>query len=560
MIFFLIFLCSCYKGQYTGTGEVNELNKSSIDIIIHNAKVWTGSSSEFMNSILIKGEKITFIGNDDNVLNFSDENTRLIDAEGRLILPGFIDSLTHFIQGGFQLNSVDLRQAFSRQEFVSLISQKIRTMAENSWLTGGDWDHQQFPDKELPKAEWIDSVTEDVFVFVTRHDGHMGVANSRAIELAGITNQTPDPLGGTIVRDPITGEATGILKDAAMNLMWNIIPDKSIDERTEAAMTAMQHAAESGVTSIHDMGAWDDMNVYIKLEKESKLSVRVNFYAPIYKIQQVLDTDKDMFPSSPLLKLSGFKGFVDGSLGSSTAYFFEPFSDDSTNSGLLDAEMLPPGKMNHRVMRADSAGWQLAIHAIGDKANSMMLDIYEQTIVKNGKRDRRFRIEHAQHIDPSDFSRYSENSILASVQPFHAIDDGRWAVKKIGYERGKTTYAFRTFLDSGVRLAFGSDWTVAPLNPLQGIYASVTRRTTDGANPNGWYPEQKITLNEALIAYTSGAAYAGFDENLIGSIEIGKYADLIIVNENLFTIPPEDIDKVFVDMTIFNGKVIFERQ
>lgn len=553
VIIITLFLASCATGT-------NEKDKAGADIIILNAKVWTGSASDFSNSIVIRKEKITFIGDDDGVLNFSDENTRVIDAKGRLVLPGFIDSHTHFIYGGFQFNNVDLRQAFSKQEFVALLSQKAESMNVNSWITGGSWDHQQFPDKELPKADWIDSVTKNVYVFVTRHDEHMGVANSRALELAGITSQTPDPSGGKIVRDPITGEATGLLKDAAMNLILEIIPDNTIEERMDAAITAMHHAAEIGVTSINDMGDWDDMTAYTNLEAESKLSLRVNFYAPIDKIQQVLDTDRDVFPSSSLLKLSGFKAYVDGSLGSSTAYFFEPFSDDSTNSGLLNTNMLPPSKMSSLVIRADSAGWQLAIHAIGDKANSMILDILEDRVKTNGIRDSRFRIEHAQHIDPSDFSRFFDNGIIASVQPFHAIDDGRWAVNKIGNERGKTTYAFRTFIDSGVRLAFGTDWTVAPLNPLQGIYAAVTRRTTDGKNPDGWYPEQKITLNEALIAYTLDAAYAGFNENLIGSIDIGKFADLIILNENLFQIPPEEIDNVLVDMTIFNGKVIFKRQ
>ena len=548
-----LFLASC------STGTIEKDNPGA-DIIILNAKVWTGSASEFRNSIVIEGEKITFIGDNDGALNFSDENTQVIDAKGRLVLPGFADTHTHFIYGGFQFDNIDLRPAFSKQEFVTLLSQKAESMNGDSWITGGGWDHQQFPNKELPKAEWIDSVTKNVFVFVTRYDEHMGVANSRALDLAGITNQTPDPPGGTIVRDPITGEPTGILKDAAMNLMFDIIPDNTIEERMDAAITAMHHAAEIGLTSIHDMGDWDDLNAFINLEAESKLTLRVNFYAPINRIQQVLDVERDVFPSSSLLKLSGFKAFADGSLGSSTAYFFEPFSDDSTNSGLLDSNMLPPSKMSRLVTRADSAGWQLAIHAIGDKANSMILDIFEDRVKTNGIRDSRFRIEHAQHIDPSDFSRFFDNGIIASVQPFHAIDDGRWAVNKIGNERGKTTYAFRTFIDSGVRLAFGTDWTVAPLNPLQGIYAAVTRRTTDGKNPDGWYPEQKITLNEALIAYTLDAAYAGFNENLIGSIDIGKFADLIILNENLFQIPPEEIDKVLVDITIFNGKVIFKRQ
>ena len=309
-IIFTTLFISCSQGRI-------EKASPAADLIIHNAKVWTGSAADFKSFIVIRGEKISFIGDDEAILNFSDENTQLIDAKGRLVLPGFIDSHTHFISGGFQLKSVDLRQAFSKQEFVALLSQKAKSMETDSWITGGDWDHQQFPDKALPEADWIDRVTKNLFVFVTRHDGHMGVANSRALELAGITNQTPDPPGGTIVRDPNTGKPTGILKDAAMSLMWKIIPDKSIEERMEAALTAMRHAAENGVTSIHDMGAWDDLNAYVNLERESKLSLRVTFYAPIYKINDVLDSDRNKFPSSSLLKLNGFKAFVDGSLGSS---------------------------------------------------------------------------------------------------------------------------------------------------------------------------------------------------------------------------------------------------
>lgn len=531
------------------------------DLIIVNAVIHTMDPNQpTAEAVAIYGNRIMAVGSTKEIRKLAATNTRVIDAKKRLVLPGFNDAHTHFMSGGFQLSSVDLRSSNSPQEF----AERIRTFAEKlpkgRWIKGGDWDHERWPDAKLPTKELIDSFTPDTPVFVSRLDGHMALANSLALRLAGVTRQTLDPPGGVIVRDPKTGEPTGILKDAAQNFVWKVISPSSFEEKLAAARAATDYAASLGVTSIQDMSAGVDVGVYQTLLDRGELKTRIYAVSPLPAWERLARTGVRAHFGSEMLRVGGLKGFADGSLGSTTALFYEPYRDDSGTSGIAGDEMYPEGAMLARVRDADKAGLQTMIHAIGDRANDLILTIFEQVERENGDRDRRFRIEHAQHLRPQDISRFSRDKVIASMQPYHAIDDGRWAEKRIGKERAKTTYAFRSLLDSGATLAFGTDWTVAPLNPVLTVYAAVTRRTLDGKNSKGWIPEQKISVEEAVRAYTVGSAYAEFQETVKGNISAGKLADLVILSRDIFKIDPKEIENVKVNFTVVDGRVVYEER
>ncbi len=530
------------------------------DLIITNARVWTVDPDRpTAEAIAVLRDRIVAIGAAADVAAWRGENTRLIDARGRTVLPGFNDSHVHFIWGGQQLDNVDLKDAPTPQEFAARIAAHAKTTPAGEWVTGGSWDDQRWPDAQLPHKRLIDPFTADVPVFVVRYDGHMGLANSRALQLAGITADTPDPPGGLIGRDE-HGAPTGTLKDAAMPLVQRFIPPQSPAQLKRLAHRAMQHAASLGVTSVQHMNCTGaELAAYAELAESDELLTRI-YAAPSeinWQDQAKLGIRRAF--GSAQLRLGALKGYADGSLGSSTAYFFEPYSDDPANRGLLSDEMQPLSGMLDRMTRADAAGLQLCIHGIGDRAISEVLDLFEQVQQVNGARDRRFRIEHAQHVAPKDFARFAELGVIASVQPYHAIDDGRWAEARIGPARAQGTYAFRTFLDSNVRLALGTDWPVAPLDPLVTIYAAVTRATLDGRRNEGWVPEQKISVAEAVAAYTLGSAFAEFQDLQKGTLAVGKLADVVLLDRDLFATAPQDLREIKVELTIVGGKVVYER-
>lgn len=529
------------------------------DIVIINANIHTMDNGRpRAEAVAIYANRIISVGTSDEIKRMAGQRTRVIDAGGRLVLPGFNDSHVHFLSGGFQLASVDLRDAATPQEFAERIRRFAEKTPKGRWITGGDWDHERWPGAPLPTKELIDAFTPDTPVFVNRLDGHMSLANSLALKLAGVTKETKDPPGGVIVHDAKTGEPTGVLKDAAMSFVYRVIPDPSFEENLAAARAATNHAASLGVTSVQDMSAGTDVGVYQTLMERGELKTRIYAVSPLPAWERVAATGVRAHFGNDLLRIGGLKGFADGSLGSTTALFFEPYNDAPNTSGIPNSQMIPESAMLERIRKADRAGLQVMIHAIGDKANDAILSMYEQVIKEDGERDRRFRIEHAQHLRRQDIARFAKDHVIASMQPYHAIDDGRWAEKRIGHERARTTYAFRSLLDAGVTLAFGSDWTVAPIDPLTGIYAAVTRRTLDGKNPNGWIPEQKITVEEAVRAYTFGSAYAEFAENVKGSITPGKLADIVILSRDIFTIDPVEIEKTKVLTTIMDGRVVYE--
>jgi predicted amidohydrolase YtcJ len=537
--------------------------KPAADSIITNANVWTVDQSHpKARAVAVLGERIVAVGTAAEVNAWRGPKTRVIDAGERLLLPGFNDSHVHFISGGKQLDAIQLNDATSAQEFKRRIAERAKSTTKGEWILGGDWDETKWTPAQMPTHELIDEVTPDNPVFVGRYDGHLGLANAVALKLAGITSATQDPPGGAILRDT-QGNPTGVLKDAAMNLVGTVIPPLTYEQRIKAAKRGLAHAASLGVTSFQNMDddssqTFEDVSVFAELLQRGELTARV-YMAPsiLHWDDQAKIGIRHAFGSS-YLRLGALKGFADGSLGATTAYFFEPFLDAPESHGLLSSQMQPPSAMRDRMLKADAAGLQICTHAIGDQGISIILDFYSDIVKEHGEADRRFRIEHAQHMAAKDFDRFAKLGVIASVQPYHAIDDGRWAERRIGHDRASRTYAFRTFLNHGVKLAFGTDWDVAPLNPMLSLYAAVTRATLDGKNPNGWFPEQKLTLPEAIEAYTMGSAYAEFQDKEKGSITPGKLADMVLVSDDLFKIDPAKIRDAHVVMTMVGGKVVYQ--
>ena len=532
-----------------------------ITLAVVNARLWTGDqAAPWAEALAVSGERLIAVGTNADIRRLASTVTP-IDAGGRLVLPGFIDAHVHFLEGGLRLASVQLRDARSRDEFVNRIRAFAATVPAGTWITGGDWDHSLWGG-ELPSRDWIDPVTPNHPVWINRLDGHMNLANSAALKAAGVTRATSDVAGGEIVRRA-DGEPTGLLKDNALALVDKVAPPPSPEMRRRAVTAAMRYVAERGVTTVHDMStsaAWDDMALYADMRKANALQTRIYSVVPLAQWERLRDVvARGEYGGADgrgdeWLRVGGLKGFVDGSLGSHTAAFNEPFTDMPNDRGLL---VNTPADLYRWISGADKAGLHVMVHAIGDRANRLLLDTFERVATENGARDRRFRIEHAQHVAPSDIPRFVALNVIASMQPYHAIDDGRWAEKYIG-DRIKTTYAFRSLLDARATIAFGSDWFVAPPTPLEGIYAAVTRRTLDGKNTTGWVPQQKITVEEAVRAYTANAAYASFDESRKGILSKGWLADFVMLDRNIFEIPPEEIGAVRVRMTAVGGRPVFD--
>ena len=523
--------------------------------LVAYGRVWTGdSAARWAQAVATRGERIVYVGDSAGAAKLVGDRTRVV--AGAFVAPGFGDAHAHFTDGGFQLASVDLRPAQSKEEFIQRLGAYAKTRKPGEWILGGDWDHESWEGGPLPERSWIDSVTPDNPVFVNRLDGHMALANSVALRLAGISAETRDIAGGTIVRD-LGGDPTGVLKDEAMNPVYRVMPSASPEQMDSALARATRWVASKGVTSVGSVSAgWEQVAALRRAHDAGRLTTRVSIYVPLNDWRAAAETLRVHGTGDELLRVAGVKGYVDGSLGSTTALLERPYLDDPTSSGLLTT---PRDSLASWIGRADSAGLQVAVHAIGDRANAILIDIYDSVAAAHGGRDRRFRIEHAQHLRPQDISRFGPAGIIASMQPYHIADDGRWAWKRIGPELTRTTYALRSLLDAKAHLALGSDWTVAPIEPLLGLKAAITRQTLDGKHPGGWVPEEKITLEEALRGYTAGVAYANFGDQSRGVLRVGQSADIVVLDQDLFGIPPETIDRVQVLATIMNGRVVFER-
>lgn len=527
-------------------------------MIITNARVWTADKQHpTAEAVAVIGDRIVAVGTSAEIDRWRAPQTKIVDAAGKLLLPGFNDAHVHFVDGGASLDQVQLTDAPSQAEFAKRIAAQAGKMPKGEWMLGGDWDETKWNPAQYPTSSLIDAVTPDTPVFLERYDGHMGLANSLAMKLAGVTAKTPDVPGGVIVRDA-QGNPTGLFKDAAVAYIRKAIPPMTHAQRIRAIKRALDYAASLGVTSVQHMNPGHaDVAAYSELHEQGELTARI-YAAPLETgWQDYAKIGLRHAWGSSYLRLGAIKGFADGSLGSRTAYMFEPFNDDPNNRGILSDEMHPVEGMRSRLMKADAAGLQICVHAIGDHAISIVLDIYSDIAKANRQRDRRFRIEHAQHMAAKDFERFAKLKVIASVQPSQAIDDGRWAEPRLGHDRASRTYAFRTFLDNGVPLAFGTDWPVISLDPMLTIYAAVTRATLDGKHPDGWFPEQKLTVAEAVEAYTIGSAFAEFQEKDKGSITPGKLADMVILSDDIFKIRPELIRKVKVETTIVAGKMVY---
>ncbi|MDX1671252.1 MAG: amidohydrolase [Balneolaceae bacterium] len=527
------------------------------DLILTDASIWTANDQQpRAEAMAVKNDKILAVGNSERILRYRDEKSEIVELEGRFICPGFIDAHIHLIAGGFQLQSVDLRDAEAPPEFENRIADFARKSEPGRWILGGGWDGSDW--ESLPRKEWIDDVTQDNPVFVRRQDMHMGLANSLALEKAGIDKEIGDPEGGTILRDA-SGEPTGILKDNAMKLVQECIPPFTDEEMDGALDAAMQYLSSNGVTSVHQMWYSEDPDrhraCFERAKKENRLNARIYQMYPLEEWERLKEVTEAQGRGDHWVKVGGLKSFVDGSLGSRTALFNDPYIDQPGQSGLLVNE---PAELKDWIRNADRAGLQVTVHAIGDKANRLLLNIYKKVFTENGPRDRRFRIEHAQHLLREDIPRFAELNVIPSMQPWHMIDDGRWMGKALDADRLKMAYAFRSLADSGATLVFGSDWYVAPADPLGGIFASVTRMTLDGKNPEGWIPEQKITVEQALRAYTKNAAYASFDEEIKGSLEPGKLADFVVISNDPTRVKPAEIRNIQVERTYVGGKLVFK--
>jgi predicted amidohydrolase YtcJ len=553
VLLFALFAC----GQSPETAQSPKQSNAAlfVDTLYHNGVIWTGlSGGRDAQMLATKDDKIVYVGDGADVEIKAD---KMVDLQGQFMSAGFIDNHVHFIDGGAGLASVDLRDADTREEFVRRIGNYSKTLPAGRWVLYGNWDHELWGG-ELPTRHWIDQVTGDTPVFVMRLDWHMGLANSAALKLAGIDKDSKAPADGEIVRDA-EGEPSGILKDGAMDAVLSVIPARTDDEFMAAFEAAQAHALSLGVVQVHAMPANPKDRTLLpalqKVQDAGAFKLRVYAMTPIEYWEELATKIASEGTSAGKLRWGGVKGFVDGALGSSTAWFYDPYTDQPDNVGFPLTE---PEKLGAQLAGADTAGLKLNIHAIGDRAIDELIAGFRAT-GGHATLAHRFRIEHFQHPSKQAITLAARSGIIAAMQPYHAIDDGRWAEKRIGATRSQTTYAFRSILDAGGLLSFGSDWPVAPLSPLEGIYAAVTRRTIDGANPDGWQPQQKISVTEALRAYTSVNAFAGFEENQTGTLEVGKRADLVILSADPRKVATEAIREIDVLKTVIDGDVVFER-
>jgi hypothetical protein len=525
------------------------------DLVLRGGRVWAGKGLPPATALAVRGERIVAVGGDSDLRPWIGRSTRVVELAGRLVVPGFNDAHVHFLAGGSGLLSVDLRAARDEADLARRLGEFARGLPKGSWILNGNWDHEAWPSRTLPTRAAVDAATPDHPVFVNRLDGHMSLANSLALRLAGVTRDTVDPDGGTIVRDE-TGEPTGILKDNAQELVARVIPEPTREENLRSARAALAEAACLGVTTVQDNSSIDALPTYLELRARGELTARISVWRPIEALTALKGAGVRTGLGDDWVRVGALKILSDGSMGAGTAAFFEPYADDPKTSGLL---LYPVAELRRLIREADAAGFQLAVHAIGDRANALVLDAFEEAIRVNGPRDRRLRIEHAQVVRRSDLARYRGLGVVASIQPSHAIDDMRWAEKRIGKERCRDAYSFRSFLEAGIPVAFGTDWYVEPLDPRIGLYAAVTREFTEGGPPGGWLPEERIGLEDALDLYTRGSAHAEFAEERKGTLEVGRLADLVVFARDLTRIPAREILTTPVDLTVVGGRVVYER-
>jgi predicted amidohydrolase YtcJ len=559
----ITFLAAVAPAALRSGGDKAAKPALAADVVLVNGKVWTVNKAQpEAEAVAVWKDRIVAVGTTAEIKAFVGPATKVIDVQQRRVVPGFHDSHIHLLKSGLLLSQVALKDAKDEAEFGKRLQEFDKKLPAGRWMVGGEWDHDRTFNGTLPTAAILDKYVPDRPVFIRRYDGHMALANTKALKLAGITAETPDPSGGEIYRKPGTKEPTGLLRDNAMGLVGGLVPPPSEGEMLDGLQSALKEARRVGVTSVQDMAGYDAatrrtfLGILQNLARAGKLTLRVRVYFPLGSWTELARVGIQVGFGDLWVTIGSLKDFIDGSLGSSTAKFFDPYLNEPGSTGLY---VTPPGKLRENILAADKAGLGVAVHAIGDRGNAELLDIYAEVIKKNGPRDRRFRIEHAQHLRPEDCKRFGELGVIASMQPYHAIDDGRWAEGRIGAKRCASSYAMRSVLDAGGKLALGSDWSVAPLDPLLGIDAAVNRRTLDGKHPKGWFPEQKITVREAIEGYTLGSAYAAFLDKEMGTLEVGKLADLVVLSRDILDDAERDhIAETKVVLTMVGGRVVYE--
>jgi len=537
--------------------------QEAADLVILNGKVLTiDTDNPLAEAIAVVDDKITDVGTNSRIRKLIDpEKTQIIDASGRLVIPGFNDAHVHF--GPLDPDFIELRYTTDPSTITAKVKAQVAKSIPGEFIRGGHWEHEMFITREWPTKELIDKVSPDNPVVLARADGHSRLVNSYVLKKSGITKNTPDPFGGEIQRDPVTGEPTGILKETAMDLIntgdvkTQRSPEDEAEKTWQGYLLAMKEARELGVTSVQNAGS-EDFEAYEKLQKEGELTCRIDIGKPLTGDTDILNKYKELsgkYPDSgDWIRFGYLKAFIDGSMGSGTALMFEPYNDEPSTSGLA---MWNYDEFENMVLTADKMGFQIGVHAIGDKGNNWILNAFEKAQQVNGKRDSRHRDEHTQTLQASDIPRFAKLGVIPSMQPTHCISDKKFYEKRIGTERSKGAYAWRSLVDAGSVLAFGTDYQVEPLNPIEGLYAAVTRKERRGEDGEGWFPEQKLTMEEAIKFYTLGSSFAQFMENRKGMIKEGFLADIVIVDKDLLTIPENEIMSTRVDYTIVGGEVVY---
>lgn len=536
------------------------------DLVIINGKVLTiDRDNPLAEAVAIRGESIIAVGTAGKISSLIEKGkTRVIDARGRLVIPGFNDAHVHF--GPLDPDYIELRYTTDPSVIIRKVKEQVEKSKPGQLIEGGHWEHEMFIDRQWPAKELIDAVSPDNPVVLSRADGHSVLVNSYVLKKSGITKDTPDPFGGEIQKDPVTGEPTGILKESAERLIKTgaVKTDRTPVEEAarvkQGYLLALKEAAEYGVTSVQIPGS-ADFSAYENLQAEGSLTARIDIGKPLTsdteRLKQYNELKKKYPAASNWIRFGYLKAFIDGTIGSGTALMHEPFTDNPGTSGL---SMMPYEEFEKMVVAADSMGFQIGVHAIGDKGNNWTLNAYEKALNLNGRRDSRHRDEHSQTLSQTDIPRFGELGVIASMQPTHCISDKKFCEKRIGTERSRGAYAWRSLLNSGAKIAFGTDYQVEPLNPMEGLYAAVTRKDRLGEEGEGWFPEEKLTMEEAIELYTLGAAYAQFMEDRKGIIKPGYLADIVITDRDLLTIQEDQIMKTRVDFTITGGRVVYERR
>jgi predicted amidohydrolase YtcJ len=533
------------------------------DKIFLHGNIYTGVAGagafqgERAEAMAVAGDRLIAVGKNIDILNLKGPRTEIIELDRRFVMPGFNDAHLHLANAGFQRLTVDLAGTKSLEELRARIRARVETAAPGEWITGGGWDHTLWPIKQLPTRWDIDEVSGGHPVFLDRVDGHIAVANTRALQLSSVHLASKEPEGGKIDRDS-TGAPTGILRESAKTLVASVIPQPTHEKRKQAILAALQDLAQWGITSAQDNSSWDDFLVYEELQRESKLTARISEWLRFDDDLATLQAHRAAHPQSDnMLRTGMLKGFMDGSLGSRTAALLAPYADDPGNTGL---PQYTQDRLTQMTTERVNAGFQIGFHAIGDKGVQMALDAYAEAEhqSKNNQADRRLRIEHAQVTTPQQIKEFKTLKVIASMQPNHLLTDMNWAQNRLGAARAATSYAWADFLNKGVVLAFGTDYPVEPVTPFRGLYAAITRRSEDGKSQ--YFPAEKLTVEQAIAAYTRGSAFAEFAEKEKGALAPGMLADFVVLDRDITAVPLDQVSQTRVLRTVVGGNTVYERK